>query len=95
MRTWKYLLAPADLRLVNFNYLAGDEAFAGVTLAFAAGDGLEVIAAGLLPGLGGLDEAGRRPRLLGLLRMFAAKLFTIFASDNATSTRAAFKISFR
>jgi hypothetical protein len=81
--------------LVGFNYFAGDEAFAGDALALAAGDGLEVVAAGLLAGFDEFDEAGRRPRLLGLLRIFAARLFTIFASDKATSTNAAFRISLR
>ena len=39
--------------------------------------------------------AGRKPRLLGLLSMFAARLLTIFASFIAVSNKAAFKICFR
>jgi hypothetical protein len=57
--------------IVQFRYFAGDEAFAGDALALAAADGLAA-AAGLLPGLAAVDEAGRKPRLLGLFRMLAA-----------------------
>jgi hypothetical protein len=83
------------LRLIGFNYFAGDEAFAGEVLALAVGEGLEVVTAGLLAGFDGFDEAGRSPRLLGSLTIFAARLLTTLASEIATSTNAAFRISLR
>ena len=63
----------------------GDELAAGEVVA----------AAGELAGLAASEDAGLKPRLPGLDRMFAAKLLTIFASDCDTSSSAAFRISLR
>src|SRR5439155_19457389 len=80
---------------VYWFYFPGEAALAGEVVAFAgdvfaAAAGLE-----LLAGFTASDEAGRKPRLLGLFKIFAAKLFTTFASDNATSINAALRMSFR
>ena len=78
------------------HFLAGDVVVAGEVAGFDAGDELALAAAaGLLPGFAASVEAGRKPRLLGLLNILAARLFTTFASLKATSSNAAFKISLR
>ena len=79
------------------HFFTGDAAVAGEGAAFVAGDvpGLAPAGAGVAAVFVASVEAGRKPRLAGLLNIFAARLFTIFASDNATSTKAAFKISLR
>ena len=71
--------------------LAGDDA------GFAVGEALgpALAAAGVPAGLFASVPAGRKPRLLGLFNIFAARLLTIFASDIATETRAEFRISLR
>ena len=78
------------------HFFAGDEVPTGDGAAFAAGDEAALgDGAGVPAGLVASVPAGRKPRLPGLLSMLAAKLLTIFASDVATSSRAAFRISFR
>ena len=66
-------------------FFAVGEAAGNEPLLAAAGDELAagevVAAAGELPGLAASEDAGLKPRLPGLDRMFAAKLLTIFASD--------------
>src|SRR5207245_9615439 len=95
-RAQNFPLTPPSLPIiVSIPYFAGDAAFVGDAGAFAAGDALELVGAALLAGLAAAAEAGRRPRLLGLVSMFAARLLTIFASVRATSTKAAFRISLR
>jgi len=58
--------------------------------AAADGDDNGRVAGAWAPG-----GAGRKPRLLGLLSIFAARLLTTFASFIAVSNKAAFKICFR
>ena len=79
------------------HFFAGDAELAGEAAGFvAAGDELALAAAaGLLAGFATSEEAGRKPRLPGLFSMFVAKLLMIFASESATSIKAAFKISLR
>src|SRR5260370_13963546 len=78
------------------HFFAGDAALAGDAAALAAGDALDAAAAvALLAGFAASVEAGRRPRLLGLASMSIARLFTIFASAIATSSKAVFKIFLR
>src|SRR5713101_6936582 len=85
----KFSLAPARSCANSFNYFfAGDAAFAGDALDAAAGVALPA-------GFAASGEAGRKPRLLGLVSMSAARLFTILASDIATSSKAVFKIFLR
>src|SRR5215208_4525669 len=59
---------------------------AGLAAGCCVGAGVEPVAASL---------AGRRPRLLGLLSMFVARLLMTFASFIATSNNAALRICFR
>src|SRR5438552_15790605 len=93
----KFSLAPARPCANSFNYFfAGDAAFAGDTAALAAGDALDAAAGvALVAGFVTSVEAGRKPRLLGLVSMSAARLFTTFASDKATLIKAAFKMFLR
>src|SRR5258706_640194 len=72
------------------HFFAGDAAVAGEEVVFAAGDelGLAPAGAGVPAGFAASVAAGRKPRLDGLFNRFAATLFTIFASDMATITRA-------
>src|SRR5437763_15198089 len=93
----KFSLAPARPCANSFNYFfTGDAAFAGDAAALAAGDALDAAAGvALLAGFAASVEAGRKPKLLGLVSMSAARLFTIFASAIATSSRAVFKIFLR
>src|SRR5947208_15853863 len=87
----KFSLAPARPCANSFNYF-----FAGDAAALAAGDALDAAAGvALLAGFAASVEAGRKPKLLGLVSMSAARLFTIFASAIATSRRAVFKIFLR
>jgi hypothetical protein len=82
--------------LLRDHFFAGDAIVAGEGVAFATGAELGLAdAAGVPAGFGASAPAGRKPRLPGLLNMLEAKLLTIFASDIATVTRAAFKISLR
>src|SRR5438876_7598309 len=93
----KFSLAPARSCANSFNYFfAGDAAFAGDAGVLPAGDALDAAAGVALPaGFAASGEAGRKPRLLGLVSMSAARLFTILASDIATSSKAVFKIFLR
>src|SRR3954471_2928412 len=77
-------------------FFAGEVAGEAPPLA-AAGDAFVLLAgAGVPPGLAASADAGRMPpRLAGLASMFAENWFTIFASDRATSSRAALMISLR
>jgi hypothetical protein len=78
------------------HFFAGDAVVAGEEAAFTTGEELGLAAAAGVPaGFAASVPAGRRPRLPGLLNMLEAKLLTIFASDIATVTSAAFKISLR
>src|SRR5882672_6380585 len=73
------------------HFFAGDEVATGEGAALAAGDEAALDdGAGVPRGFAASGPAGRKPRLPGLLSMLAAKLLTIFASDSATSSRAAF-----
>src|SRR6185369_2901707 len=76
-------------------FFAGDVAADGLALAAAAGDAAGVAAVVEAGALAASEDAGRNPRFEGLANMFAAKLLTTFASDNATSSKAAFKIFLR
>jgi hypothetical protein len=67
---------------------------AGLEAGLAAVAGLATLSE-VAVGFAAPGEAGRNPRLPGLLSMFAARLLTIFASFIAVSKRAAFKISLR
>src|SRR6266852_2646771 len=91
----KFSLAPARSCANSFNYFfAGDAGAlaAGDALDAAAGVALDAAAGVALPaGFAASGEAGRKPRLLGLVSMSAARLFTILASDIATSSKAVFK----
>jgi hypothetical protein len=82
-------------------FFAGEAAGLAVTVGLvpfgAAAAGLVValdaaLAAGEATAPG---AAGRKPRLLGLLSMSPARLFTIFDSFTATSSKAASRISLR
>ena len=78
-------------------FFAGEVAGEETGLA-AAGDaaGLFAAAAGELPGFAASADAGRMPpRVAGLESTFAANWFTIFASEMATVSKAALRISFR
>src|SRR5437660_11099944 len=81
---------------IQVHFFAGEAALLGEEDAFAAGDALgAVVELGLLAGFDASVEAGRKPKLLGLFRILAARLLTTFASVSATSISAAFKISLR
>ena len=88
------MLAPAFPKVYWF-YFPGEAALAGEVAAFAGDAFAGAAGLELLAGFTASDEAGRKPRLLGLFKIFAAKLFTIFASDNATSIKAALRMSLR
>ena len=89
----------------NTNYLVAAGEAAGFTdtgeLLVPAGvevDGGVAVEAGGVAVDAGWDPAepaGRKPRLLGLFSMFAARLLTIFASLIAVSSNAAFRICLR
>src|SRR2546421_8500793 len=64
---------------------AGDELAAGEVVA----------AAGELAGLAASEDAGLKPRLLGLFIICEARLFTTFPSDIATFSNASLRISLR
>jgi len=85
------------LHKLLLNYFFGeDAALAGDAAALAAGDALDAApGVALVAGFAASVEAGRNPRLLGLLSMSIARLFTTFASDNATSSKAVFKMLLR
>ena len=69
-------------------------AAAGEEIDFATeGDAVAVVGDELLAGFAASDEAGRSPRLLGLASMLPARLFSIFAARNATSTSAEISMS--
>jgi hypothetical protein len=82
--------------LLRDHFFAGDAIVAGEGVAFATGAELGLAdAAGVPAGFGASVPAGRKPKLPGLVKMLAAKVLTIFASDRATVNKAAFKISLR
>ena len=76
-------------------YFPGEAALVGEVVAFAGDEFVDAAGLELVAGFTASDDAGRKPRLLGLFRILAAKLFTTFASDNATSIKAAFRMSLR
>jgi hypothetical protein len=73
-------------------FFAGDVAADGLAFAAADDDAAGVAAAAFVAAG---DVAGRNPRFVGLFSMLAARLLSIFAARVATSTSAAFTISFR
>ena len=67
----------------------------GLAAGLGASVGLEAPCCVAAGAAGAPGEAGRNPRLPGLVNMFAARLLLIFASFIATSSKAALRISFR
>jgi hypothetical protein len=80
-------LGRARQRRAHPYFFAGDVAADGLAFAAAAGDEAGVAAVVAAGGLAAFEDAGRNPRFEGSANMLAAKLLTIFASDNATSSK--------